>query len=465
MTGARIPIVDPVDAAPRGGHVLVDHFRCPPDMVGVPVISNASGKEGYFRLGSSICYGQCSSAVPVPRIEDPLPDVRSPGINGSRIAALPFDPAQVIDNLRFERYNNCCPGVKRILPKYRILQGMYSAARPLLPASARRGLQRLFFRGWEKIPFPRWPVDSTVENIRAEVLAIAMKAFGVERVPFIWFWPDGARSCTVMTHDVETSVGRDHCFDLMDLDESFGIKSSFQIVPEGRYAVPHSLLESMRARGFEVNIHDLNHDGRLVCDRKEFQSRARRINHYARRFRAGGFRSAVMYRNLDWYDVLDVSYDMSVPNVAHLDPQHGGCCTVFPFFIGRVLELPLTTTQDYTLFHILKDYSINLWKEQISLISQQHGLISFIAHPDYIIHRAARRAYTDLLEYLCELRSEGKTWFGLPNEVNAWWRLRQKMSVVKTGTSWRITGKGNDRARLAYAVFEGGGLRYELAGQ
>ena len=37
-----------------------------------------------------------------------------------------------------------------------------------------------------------------------------------------------------------------------------------------------------------------------------------------------------MYRNQDWYDVFEFSYDMSVPNVAHLDPMRGGCCTVMP---------------------------------------------------------------------------------------------------------------------------------------
>src|SRR5580700_9910875 len=102
--------------------------------------------------------------------------------------------------------------------------------------------------------------------------------------------------------------------------------------------------------------------------RAEFLRRAKHINLYGLKFGAEGFRSAVLYRNLDWYDALEFSYDMSVPNVAHLDPQQGGCCTVFPYFIGKVLELPVTATQDYSLFHILNDYSTSLWKRQISLI-------------------------------------------------------------------------------------------------
>jgi hypothetical protein len=60
-----------------------------------------------------------------------------------------------------------------------------------------------------------------------------------------------------------------------------------------------------------------------------------------------GFRAAVLYRNPDWYDALTVAYDMSIPNVAQLDPQRGGCCTIFPYFIGNILEIPVTATQDY----------------------------------------------------------------------------------------------------------------------
>jgi hypothetical protein len=69
-----------------------------------------------------------------------------------------------------------------------------------------------------------------------------------------------------------------------------------------------------------------------------------------------------VYRNLECFDAFRLDYDMSVPSVAHLDPQRGGCCTVMPYFIGDLVELPLTTTQDYSLFHILGDHSLDLWR-------------------------------------------------------------------------------------------------------
>jgi hypothetical protein len=336
-------------------------------------------------------------------------------------------------------------------------------ARPALGVAIRKYLQRSYFRGWKDIAFPRWPVDSAVEEILEQLLVLAMKSRGVTRVPFIWFWPNGTGSCTVMTHDVEAPAGLRFCSKLMDIDDDFGVKSSFQIVPEDRYSVSSELLEEIRSRGFEINIHDLNHDGRLTWNLDEFNRRAEKINRYGRLFGASGFRAAVMYRNLDWYENLDFSYDMSVPNVAHLEPQQGGCCTVMPFRIGKMLELPLTTTQDYSLFNILNDYSINLWKEQIALIQKKHGFISFTIHPDYIVNAAARRVYTELLAYITGMKARGETWLAMPGEVAHWWQLRSKMELVRDADHWRIVGQGSERATVAYAIItRGDELSYEV---
>jgi hypothetical protein len=282
-------------------------------------------------------------------------------------------------------------------------------------------------------------------------------------VPFIWFWPDGASNCLIMTHDVETRAGRDFTPQLMDLDESYGIKASFQVIPEDRYQVSDEYVQEIRTRGFEFNIHDLNHDGHLYQKREEFLHRAKKINAYGHRYGAGGFRAGAMYRMLDWYDAYEFSYDMSLTNVAHLEPRRGGCCTVFPFFIDRILELPLTTAQDYSVFHILHDYSIALWKKQMDLIRQRNGLISFISHPDYLINRRARKVYETLLDHLRQMVAREKIWAALPGEVDQWWRARSQMKLVRNDSGWEIEGPGADRARIAFAVVEGDRLVYELA--
>ena len=263
-----------------------------------------------------------------------------------------------------------------------------------------------------------------------------------------------------MTHDVETASGKNACVEVMDLDDSFGIKASFQLVPEGAYKVSRDLLDSIRDRRFEIALQDLNHDGRLFDHRNEFLRRTKQINQYAREYGADAFRSAVLYRQPDWYDALQVSVDMSIPNVAHLDPQRGGGCTVMPYFIGDLLELPVTTTQDYMLFYLLGESSIDLWKMQTRMILEKHGLVSFIVHSDYVVNGEMRSLYRDLLAYLVDLQAREDLWFAVPKDIGQWWRLRNKMTLVKEGESWKIRGEGSDQAVLAYATSVSGKLEY-----
>jgi len=341
-----------------------------------------------------------------------------------------------------------------------LLSGLYYAVRPLLPTTLRRRIQQFYLRDWKTIAFPRWPLDTTVEQLLDTALFALMEATGRETIPFIWFWPDGADSAAIVTHDIETATGRDFCDTVMDIDESFGIHSSFQVVPEGRYAVPPAFLETIRQRGHDVNIQDLNHDGRLFSSRARFETRVRRINQYGREFGARGFRSAVLYRNPDWFDELDFEYDMSLPNIGHLDAQRGGCCTVFPYFIGDLLEIPVTATQDYSLFHILHDYRLDLWRTQASEVSARNGLLSFIVHPDYLLESRARTTYCGLLEFLTRCRSECGTWMTTANELNTWWRLRSRMHLVEQEGTWRIEGPGSERAGVAFAAIKGRRISY-----
>jgi hypothetical protein len=153
---------------------------------------------------------------------------------------------------------------------------------------------------------------------------------------------------------------------------------------------------------------------------------------------------------------------MSVPNIAHLEPQAGGCCTVMPYFMGQVLELPLTAAQDYTLFNILGDHSTRLWQEQIELILAEYGLVSFNTHPDYLVEPRARDSYTELLRLLAELRDQRHVWIAPPAEIDQWWRNRREMRLVPNGDSWRVEGPGSERARVAYARHVGESVVYEV---
>jgi len=442
---------------------LVDFYRCPESFIDFALAGAPSSQSTYFGFGKElVCFGRSCGSSSNTINGNKLADL-SEGVtwDGSTLR-LPFDPSDIVENLRRERYATNGHASKRPLLSRRLVQEVYYALRPLLGVSVRKHLQRLFLRDWDSLPFPRWPVDTTVEQLMEKLLSLSMKARGIERVPFIWFWPDGALSCAIVTHDVDTKAGCELIPRLMEIDTDFDVKASFQLIPEGLYKISNTLVDGIRSAGFEVNLHDLNHDGNLFDGFEKFLARAQSINRYAHAYSAQGFRSGRLYRNADWYEALDVSYDMSIPNVAHLDPQRGGCCTVFPYYIGRTLELPVTTVQDYSLFHILGDYSVELWKSQIRLIMRKHGLASFIIHPDYSLERPSLAVYRTLLGYLADLRDEGDLWIALPQDVNHWWRQRSQMTLFRENGRWRVRGDGSERARVACAKLVGDRLDYAL---
>jgi len=436
---------------------VTQYYRCPERYIKFAIVGPFSKEEGFFRFGNEgLCNGQLARDTPSPTPNGKLCDVISHTSHSNVITYLPFDVTQVVDNLRLELYSKNSRHDESFLGS--ILTKIYYLLRPLLPRGVRRILQKARLSNWKTLKFPRWPVDRSVDLLFEQLLLVSLRSQQLERIPFIWFWPDGAPSCAIMTHDVETIRGRDFCATVMDLDDAYGIKASITIVPELRYEVNAEYVASIWKRGFEVCVQDLNHDGLLFNDWEEYLVRVEKINAYGKQYGATGFRSAVLYRNQMWFDQLKFSYDMSVPNVAHLEPQRGGCCTVMPYFVGDILELPVTTTQDYALFNYLNEYSIDLWKRQIELIMEQHGLASFIVHPDYITKSREWNVYKSLLAYLAQLRDEKKLWIPLSGEVDRWWRQRAKMTIVEDQYGVRIEGEGSERARLGYASENDGRL-------
>jgi hypothetical protein len=441
--------------------LLSDFYGCSQPAADFTVAAHLQPVPGYFRIkGGPIGYGRLSETQPAATANATLPVVCPQVSEGGKTISLPFDPAEVIANLLQEKYKADVENSGKNGGS--LVRRLYYLLRPIMPVDVRKHLQRLSLRGWDRIPFPRWPVDRSVDRLYEWLLVLAMEAEGLSEVPFVWFWPEGYSSCASITHDVETRAGRDFCAQLMDLNDSYRIKTSFQVIPEDRYQVPPAFLDSIRERGFEVNIHDLNHDGHLFRTREQFLKRVAKINRYGKEFEAHGFRSAVLYRRLEWMNELDFAYDMSVPNVAHLDPQRGGCCTVMPYFVGELIEIPVTTIQDYSLFHILCEYSTRRWEEQVATITQAHGMATFIIHPDYVIEHRARQTYEQLLRYLADLRTNHNLWIARPGEISDWWRARAQMRLSRERDTWRVEGKGSERACVAFARAEGDGITYRV---
>ena len=210
---------------------LSQYFRCPEQFDPIVWKEPLSAERGYFLFGKdSTCFGayhaQRSSPIPAGELHDAFSEVL---VRDGNIW-LPFDPLQVVENLHNEIY----VGEWRQGPLLTLSQ-IYYFMRPALPVPVRRHLQMLYLGNWKRLSFPSWPVDCSVNNLMERLLLLALQASGKDRIPFIWFWPEGSSSSAIMTHDVETLRGCEYCPTLMDVDDSFGIKSSFQIIPEERY--------------------------------------------------------------------------------------------------------------------------------------------------------------------------------------------------------------------------------------
>src|SRR4029453_17403339 len=278
--------------------LIVDYYKGHPEMLDLTIAVPLKDLCGYFRFGQDIlCYGQTVASTS-PTVNGHLSNAPEHVCSHAGTIILPFDPAQTVNNLRYERYVD--QSGQRTWLESDWIKKLYYRLRPLFPISLRKYLQKAYLRGWETIPFPTWPVDHSVDRLCEKLLGLTMQTLDIDRVPFIWFWPEGYAACAIVTHDVEGPTGHDFTGALMDIDDAYGIKASFQIVPEKRYIVSPEYLEAIRQRGFEINVQGLTHDGRLFWNWEEFRRRAQKINQYAKEWGAQGFRSPVLYRNVDW---------------------------------------------------------------------------------------------------------------------------------------------------------------------
>ena len=143
---------------------LIDHYRCAADAVNFDLSGRLSEDEGYFRFGGTTCYGRSASGYRARAADAVLYDVQKDVVTSGSRTTLPFHPTDVINNLRFERYAHQYK-LSSLNRWKKGLRNAYYQVRPFLNVKARQFLQHVHLNGWQNIPFPRWPVDTSVENL------------------------------------------------------------------------------------------------------------------------------------------------------------------------------------------------------------------------------------------------------------------------------------------------------------
>jgi len=84
---------------------LIDHYRCPDSVADFALTGSLSDDTGYFRFGQDmICYGQSALGFRASRADAVLYDVLNDVTTHGSTVLLPFNPTDIVDNLRLERY-------------------------------------------------------------------------------------------------------------------------------------------------------------------------------------------------------------------------------------------------------------------------------------------------------------------------------------------------------------------------
>jgi peptidoglycan/xylan/chitin deacetylase (PgdA/CDA1 family) len=312
----------------------------------------------------------------------------------------------------------------------------YYKLKPFLPRMFIRYLRRVNSKS-ARNNFPLgWPIENRYARFQQEVIRQILLLSGQKSICYRPFWPEGYSYAFVLTHDVETAEGQNYVLEVADLDESFGFRSSFNFVPEG-YPLNHKLIQELRKRGFEIGIHGLKHDGKLFVSHSEFLKRAERINEHLKKLDAVGFRSPLMMRNPEWMQVLEIEYDLSFFDTDPYEPIPGGTMSIWPFMIGRFVELPYTLVQDHTLTVILGETTPKLWLEKVDFIERYRGMVMVNTHPDYLTDPLTLGVYTDFLQ---SMRKRTGYWHALPRDVARWWlgRANETGSVKDSPLLWGI---------------------------
>lgn len=300
---------------------------------------------------------------------------------------------------------------------------LYYELKPWLPRPLTRGLRRVYGGMTGRTFTLNWPIEDRYVRFQYEVVRRLLQETNLDHMQYIHFWPHNHRFALALTHDIETADGQANVERVADLEERLGFRSSFNFVPE-RYQVDRGLMERLRTRGFEIGLHGLKHDGRLFRSFTEFARRAIRINHYFKLFGSVGFRSPLTHREPLWMQALDMEYDSSFFDVDPYEPQPGGCMSIWPFFVGRFVELPYTLAQDYTLSAVLRETTPRIWLDKVDFIEAHCGLALLNSHPDYLRERNRWRVYE---EFLRAMESRGGYWQALPHEIARWWRDRSQL--------------------------------------
>ena len=128
---------------------------------------------------------------------------------------------------------------------------------------------------------------------------------------------------------------------------------------------------------------------------------------------------------------LNIAYSVSTFDTDPFEPQANGVKTVFPIKLGAsdVVELPYSMPQDFTLFILMREKSIDIWLRKLDWIAERGGMVLLNTHPDYMCFNGGKcsteeypvELYEKLLSHIRE-NYQKQYWLTLAEEAAEYYK-------------------------------------------
>ena len=127
---------------------------------------------------------------------------------------------------------------------------------------------------------------------------------------------------------------------------------------------------------------------------------------------------------------MKLEYDLSTYDPAPYEAKPVNRKTIFPFIVssntdGRaIVELPYTLPQDFTLFVLMREKNIALWKRKLDWVAEHGGMALINTHTDYMSFDGTKlgpeeypvQFYEEILNYI-KSKYDGQYWHVLPRDM------------------------------------------------
>ncbi|MFW9876683.1 MAG: polysaccharide deacetylase family protein [Candidatus Thorarchaeota archaeon] len=275
--------------------------------------------------------------------------------------------------------------------------------------------------------FPDWPIDNSADILK-EICINSLRLN--KKIKTKRTWPNKAKFAIVISHDIDSKQGFSKIKEFLEIEKEHGIKASWNIVLN-YFRLDYALLDRMVKEEHEICSHGYNHDNKIAyLGEKGIKKRFEKQKNLIKQYEIKGFRSPSLLVSKKLFQVAQdyFVYDSSIPDteVTLTDSERRGCCSIFPFFINNLVEIPITMPMDASLIFMgyKPDEILNLWKEKLNLIKDIGGVAVFNIHPEprFSGNKKMMHIFEKLLEHL----KNEDAWFATSGEVAEFWRKTRR---------------------------------------